>query len=77
VPLNAEQRRARAQLAAERRWRGEHAELTDEAAALEQAALDRHIAELVASWPRMTPEQRDRIGRVFRYGPAPEGGATG
>jgi hypothetical protein len=34
--------------------------------------LDRHIAELVASVPRMTPEQVATIRRVFRYGPAPE-----
>ncbi len=44
--------------------------------ALEQAAIDRHIDELVARWPKMTPEQADRIRRVFAYGPA-EGGSTG
>jgi hypothetical protein len=76
VPLTPEQRRARGRLAIERRWRGAGAELDSEAAAVEHAALDRHIADLIASMPRMTPEQRDTIRRVFRYGPV-EGGATG
>jgi hypothetical protein len=30
------------------------------------------IMRIVGSAPRMTPEQRDTIRRVFRYGPAPE-----
>ena len=75
MPLTPAQRRARGRLAIERRWRGAAAELDPEAAAIEQAALDRHIAALVASVPRMTPEQRDTIRRVFRYGPAE--GASG
>jgi len=44
--------------------------LPDDAAEFEQAALDRHIEELVARAPRMTAEQRDRLSRLFRYGPA-------
>ena len=76
MPLNAEQRRARGRLAIERRWHGEHAVLDPEAAAIERVALDKHIAELIAGWPRMTTEQRDRLRRVFAYGPA-EGGASG
>jgi hypothetical protein len=48
VPLTSEQRRARAQLAAHRRHHGDDAELPDQAAQLEQAALDKHIDDLVA-----------------------------
>jgi hypothetical protein len=43
----------------------------------EQARIDRHIAAVVKSAPRMTPEQADRLRRLFTYGPADEGGATG
>ncbi len=76
MSLSAEQRRARGRLAIERRWRGSNAKLDPEAAAIEQAALDKHIDELVAAAPRMTPEQADRLRRLFRYAPL-EGGAAG
>ena len=69
MPLTDEQRRARGQLAALRRHHGDDAELPADAAAFEQAALDRHIAEVVARAPRMTPEQADRLRRLFRYSP--------
>jgi hypothetical protein len=52
----------------------ENAEPT--AAAIE-ARIDRHIAEVVKTAPRMTPEQADRLRRLFTYGPASEGGAIG
>jgi hypothetical protein len=77
MPMTPAQTRARAQKAARERWHGANADTAEQDAELERAQLDRHIAELVAAAPRMTPEQRDTIRRVFRYGPAPEGGATG
>ena len=71
MPMTAEQRRARARLAANTRHHPDEPELTaDDAAALERAALDKHIDEVVARAPRMTPEQADRLRRLFRYGPA-------
>jgi hypothetical protein len=70
MPLSPAARSARAQLAAHRRHHGDDADLPDEAADLERAALDRHIDDLVARAPRMTPGQRDKLARVFRYGPA-------
>jgi hypothetical protein len=70
VPMTPEQTHVRAQLAAIRRHHGPDAELPAEAAAMEQAALDRHIDEVVARAPKMTPDQADRIRRIFRYGPA-------
>jgi hypothetical protein len=70
MPLTAEQRSARATLAAIRRHHGDDAELPDDAAALEAAALDKHIDELVARAPRMTEDQAARLRRLFRYGPA-------
>jgi hypothetical protein len=70
MPLSPEARRARAQLAAHRRHHGDDADPPDEAAELERAALDRHIDDLVARAPRMTPDQRDKLRRVFRYGPS-------
>jgi hypothetical protein len=73
MSLTAEERRARAQLAAHRRHHGDAADLPDEAADLERAALDRSIADLVAKAPRMTPEQRDRLRRAFRYAPSESG----
>jgi hypothetical protein len=77
MSLTPEQRRARGRLAIERRWRGDQAVLDPEAAAIERAALDRHIDELVAAAPKMTAEQADRLRRLFKYGPAREGAATG
>jgi len=76
VPLNASERAARARLAAHRRHHGLAASVPSDAAEIEQVALDRHIDELVARAPQMTPEQRDRLRRSFRYGPA-EGVASG
>jgi hypothetical protein len=67
-PLNAEQRRARGKLAARGRWGGD---VSDEVATeLEQSTTDQKIDELVARAPRMTPEQVDRIRRLFKYAPA-------
>ena len=75
VPLNAEQRRARARLAANSRHHPDQPELTaEDAAGLEQATLDRHIDALVARAGRMTPEQADRLRRLFQYGPPPTPG---
>ncbi|HEX6758646.1 MAG TPA: hypothetical protein VF086_09600 [Propionibacteriaceae bacterium] len=71
MPLTADQRRVRAQLAALRRHHPD-AELPDDAAELDRAALDKHIDEVVARAPRMTPEQADRLRRLFRYAPADE-----
>lgn len=37
--------------------------------------LEAHIAKIVAAWPPLTPEQRDRLSMLFRAGiitPAPE-----
>jgi hypothetical protein len=67
MPVSDANAHHRAQLAARTRWGGN---TTDPAVALEQAAVDRHIDELVKLAPRMTPEQADRIRRIFTYGPA-------
>jgi hypothetical protein len=69
MPLTADQRRARGQLAAMRRHHPDE-ELPPEAAELDRAALDKHIDEVVARAQRMTPEQADRLRRLFRYAPA-------
>jgi hypothetical protein len=69
VPLTANQRRARGQLAALRRHHPD-AKLPEAAAELDRLALDKHIDEVVARAPRMTPEQADRLRRLFRYAPA-------
>jgi hypothetical protein len=65
MSLTPEQRRGRAQKAARARWHGEDAETTPEIARLEEAALDRHIDALVASWPKMTDEQAARLRPMF------------
>jgi hypothetical protein len=75
MPLNAEQRTARARLAAVRRHHGPDADLPSDAAEIEQAALDRHIDELIASWPRMTAEQAARLRPLVN--PPAKRGATG
>jgi hypothetical protein len=77
MPLPPAQRSARARLAAIRRHHGPEADVPEDSAELEHRALDRHIAAVVAAAPRMTPEQRDRLSRVYTYGVATEGGATG
>jgi len=69
--LNAEQRTARARLAAHRRHHGPVADVPDEAAAIEHAATDRQISELVARVPiqvtwRPAPEDRVALQRLLR-----------
>jgi hypothetical protein len=75
-PMSPEWRRARAQKAARERWHGADADVIEPAAELERDRIDRQIDALVARAPRMTPEQADRLRRLFKYGPA-EGGASG
>lgn len=83
MSMSPEQTRARAQKAARNRWHGNSADAAVAAADLErandQAATDRQIDALVERAPRMTPEQAERIRRLFQYAPAPEGegGASG
>ena len=73
MPMTAEQRSARARLAANTRHHPDNPELTaDDAAELERAARDRAIDDIVAQAPKMTPEQADRLRRLFRYLPADE-----
>jgi hypothetical protein len=72
--MSPDWRRARAQKAARERWHGADADVAD--AELERARVDRLIDELVEGAPLPTPEQADRLRRLFKYGPA-EGGASG
>ena len=70
MPLDAEQRRARARLGANSRHHPDRPELiAADAAELDRAATDRAIDEIIARAPKMTPEQSARIGRIFRYLP--------
>ena len=70
MPLDAEQRRARSRKAINSRHHPDKPELVaDDAAILEQARIDRHIDELVALAPRMTPEQAARGRQLFTYLP--------
>jgi hypothetical protein len=81
MSMTPEQAHARAQKAARNRWHGDSAGAAAAAAELERAndhaAIDRQIDALVARAPRMTPEQAERIGRLFKYGPAPESSTAG
>jgi hypothetical protein len=77
VRLSPEGRRARARIAALKRHHGPNVDVADEAAQIERDRLDQHIDELIARAPQMTPEQRDRLSRLFKYGSAPEGAAAG
>ncbi len=68
MPLNAEQRRGRARLAAHRRHHpDEPGLLPADAAEIDRTATDRAIDEIVARAGRMTPEQAARVGRMFTY----------
>jgi hypothetical protein len=69
MPLTADQRKARAQLAAIRRHHGAGAEVPDAAAELEAATLEKHISEVIARAPMLTPEQGERLRRLFPLGP--------
>ena len=71
MPLDAEQRTARARNAAYARHHP-GADPDD----LERAATDRAIDEIVARAPKMTPEQASRVGRIFRYAAPREAGAA-
>ena len=62
MPLTAEQRRTRAQRAADAR----HHPGADPAE-LERERTDRAIDEIIARAPQMTPEQAARVGTLFRY----------
>ena len=76
MPLSADQRRARARLAAHRRWHpGEDLdELTEQCyRELEGSRTDRDIDALVARAPRMTPEQIARLRRLVNQ-PVAAGG---
>jgi hypothetical protein len=76
MPMTPAQTRARAQKAARKRWHGTAADTAEPAAVLERAAIDKHVAALVASWHQATPEQKARLRRLFNP-PAPVGGASG
>jgi hypothetical protein len=67
MPLNPEARRARARLAAHRRWRpgDDLDDLTEECyRELERSRIDDSIDELVAVAPKMTTEQIERVRRL-------------
>ena len=64
MPLNPEARRARARLAAHRRWRPGASD--EELLADLQAAKDEDLIDQVAGRaPQMTPAQADRLRRLF------------
>ena len=73
MPLNAEQRRARARLAANTRWNPDRDDLIHED---EDALgiLDRHIEAVVARAGRMSPEKSARLRRLFSQPATPGGG---
>ena len=74
MPLDAEQRRRRARLAANTRHHPDKPELTEaDAAEFERAADDRAIDAIVARAPRMTAEQAARVRQVFKYLPDADG----
>jgi hypothetical protein len=75
--LDPAARTARARLAAKTRHHGSDADITGEEAELERARIDRLIDESVAAAPRMTPDQADRMRRLFRYVPAGRSGTDG
>jgi hypothetical protein len=69
MSLSAEQRSARAKLAAERRWHGPDAELSAQAVEFELAARERHIAELVdfgvEAFKKASPEKIEQLRNLF------------
>jgi hypothetical protein len=69
MPLTAEQRRTRAQRAADARH---HPGADPEE--LDRARTDAAIDEIVARAPKMTPEQAARISRMFTYADPDAGG---
>ena len=67
MALNPEARRARARLAAHRRWRpgDDLEELTEECyRQLEISRIDNDIDDLIALAPKMTGEQQARLRRL-------------
>lgn len=64
MPMTAEQRTARAKLAAAKRHHPD-AELPTDAAQLASELLDRRIDKLVAAAPKMTPQQVERLRGLF------------
>jgi hypothetical protein len=67
MPLNPEARRARARLAAHRRWHpgDDLDQLTDECyREIEQSNIDEGIDDLVAQAPKMTKEQVARLRQL-------------
>jgi hypothetical protein len=63
VPITPEGRRVRARVAALRRHHPDRPEVAaDLQRSLKEAALARHIRELVDTFPPLTAEQRVRLG---------------
>ena len=70
MPLNPDGRRARARLAAHRRWHpgDDLDQLTEECyRELEISRIDEQIDELIAAAPKMTEEQASRIELLLRH----------
>jgi hypothetical protein len=66
VPITPEGRRVRARAAALRRHHPDQPEVgAEERRSLKEAALERHIRELVDTFPPLTVEQRVRLGVIL------------
>jgi hypothetical protein len=67
MPLTAEQRRTRARLAAAGRWHPDQ-DNTELAEDLGRARRDAQIAEMVATWPPLTDDQKTRLSLLLNPG---------
>lgn len=73
MPLDSEGRRRRARVAINRRHHPDRPELyEDDQRTLKADALERHIKQMVGSWPPLTAEQRGRLALLL-HGGDPDG----
>jgi len=73
VPISAEGRRTRARAAALRRHHPDQPDLAaDLQRTLKTDALERHIRELVDTFPPLTADQRNRLALLLHGSPARE-----
>jgi hypothetical protein len=66
MALPAEQRRERARIAIESRWRPDDPTLVERRRAFRAASAEAYIRDLVNGHPSLTADQRDRLARLLR-----------
>ena len=71
MALPAEQRRQRACIAIESRWRPDDPALAERRRDYRAARAEEYVKALVDTWPPLTAEQKNRLALLLKGGEAP------